>query len=80
MKLGFLSGAAAALTLFAVVPASAGVEFGAPDFPNYLSRIGVVSCDWQYESYFRACPEPRTPPKPIEPPGKTKSKTVNKSK
>jgi hypothetical protein len=74
MKLGYLPGAAVAFTLFAIVPAAAGVEFGAPDFPNYLSRPGLVSCDWQYESYFRACPEPQTPPKVVEAPGKTKGK------
>jgi len=73
MKLGLLLGAAATFTLCAIVPVSAGVEFGAPDFPNYMSRIGAVSCDWQYDSYFRACPDPRTPPKPVEP-GKLKAK------
>lgn len=79
MKLGFLLGAAAMFTL-TVVPASAGVEFGAPDFPNYLSRIGAVSCDWQYESYWRACPDPQTPPKLVEKPIKTKSKAASKTK
>lgn len=79
MKLGFLLGAAAMFTLTAV-PASAGVEFGAPDFPNYLSRIGAVSCDWQYESYWRACPDPQMPPRPIEKAVKTKSKAASKTK
>jgi hypothetical protein len=41
-----------------------GVEFGAPDFPNYLSRTGAVGCDWIYDNYFRACPTPVLPPKP----------------
>jgi len=80
MKLAFFSGTAAAVLLLAPVSAFAGVEFGAPDFPNYLSRIGAVSCDWQYESYFRACPQPQLPPKPVEPPGKTGSKGAAKTK
>lgn len=79
MKLGFLLGAATVFTLSAIVPTSAGVEFGAPDFPNYLSRVGAVSCDWQYENYWRACPDPETPPKVVEKPGK-KSKAANKTK
>jgi hypothetical protein len=75
MKSGVLLGLAAALTLSTIVPAAAEVEFGAPDFPNYLSRIGAVSCDWQYDSNFRACPTPQTPPKAAEEPAKKASKS-----
>jgi hypothetical protein len=46
-----------------------------------MSRIGLVSCDWQYPSYYRACPDPRTPPKPVEKAGdKVKSKSAGKAK
>jgi hypothetical protein len=67
---------AGALFAASVVPAAA-VEFGAPDFPNYMSRIGAVSCDWQYDSNYRACPDPQTPPKPVE---SAKEKAKGKSK
>jgi hypothetical protein len=82
MKLGFLLGVAAISTLFAAVPASAGVEFGEPDFPNYMymARVGLVTCDWQYASYYRACPEPQMPPKPAAAADKKKSKITSKTK
>ena len=57
MKLAWMFGAAAALSIAAVGAAQAGVEFGRPDFSNGLSRPGLVTCDWSYESYFRACPD-----------------------
>ena len=49
----------------AFAPAAA-VEFGAPDYSNYLSRPGLVTCDWQYPSYWHACPTPDIPPKPAK--------------
>jgi len=52
-----------------------GVEFGRPDFSNGLSRPGLVSCDWSYESYFRACPTPQLPPKPAPASAKSKQKS-----
>ncbi len=64
MKFGLILGAAALLTVSSASAAFAYTDFGAPDFPNYMSRIGAVSCDWQYPNYFRACPNPETPPKP----------------
>ncbi len=75
MKLAWLSGAAAALSMAAVGAAPAGVEFGRPDFTNGLSRPGLVSCDWSYESYFRACPTPQLPPKPAPASAKSKQKS-----
>jgi hypothetical protein len=54
------------LALFGLGVASpaAAVEFGAPDYSNYMSRPGLVTCDWRYPSYWRACPYPDIPPKP----------------
>jgi len=74
MKLAWTSGAAAALSIVAVAGAYAGVEFGRPDFTSGLSRPGLASCDWNYESYFRACPTPQLPPKPASP-AKSKPKS-----
>ena len=59
MKLAWMFGAVAALSMAAVGAASAGVEFGRPDFSNGLSRPGLVCCNWSYDSYFRACPTPQ---------------------
>ena len=69
-----------AATVIALASASAtqAVEFGKPDYSNYMSRPGLVSCDWQYESYTRACPTPEEPPKvqaPVKSAGKSKVKT-----
>jgi hypothetical protein len=60
MKLGLLIAASAALSLSAAATAWAGpypftVEWGQPDFPNYLSPPGPVSCDWTSNAYFRQC-------------------------
>jgi hypothetical protein len=53
------------------------LEFGAPDFANYLSPPGPVSCDWTTNAYFRACPtlaatpaEAAPAPAPAKPKGK----------
>jgi hypothetical protein len=46
----------AALSPFATRPAAAGVEFGKPEFPNYLSLWGHGTCDWWTSAYLRACP------------------------
>jgi hypothetical protein len=64
MKSRIWLGAALALFGAGATHPAAAVEFGAPDFPNYLSRPGVVTCDWNYPSYWRACPTPDIPPKP----------------
>ena len=74
MKLAWMFGAVAALSMAAVGGAQAGVEFGRPDFSNGLSRPGLVSCDWSYESYFRACPTRQLSPKPAPEPAKSKQK------
>ena len=58
--------AGAAISIAVVPPAAAGVEFGAPNFSNYLTPPGPVSCDWPNEAYFRACPRPDKPPKAAE--------------
>jgi len=72
MRVGLAFGAAAAISISMVGPAPAGfqssVQFGRPDYSNYLSRPGVVTCDWPYQNYFRACPTPHPPPKPAEVP------------
>lgn len=75
MKLAWTLGAVAALSTATIGAAQAGVEFGRPDFSNGLSRPGLVSCDWSYESYFRACPTPQLPPKPAPASAKTKQKS-----
>ena len=57
--------------------AAFAIEFGRPDFSNYMSRPGLVTCDWQYDSYTRACPTPEEPPKvqaPAKAAGKAKAK------
>jgi hypothetical protein len=67
MRFGLLIGAAAAVAASAAGPASvglAGIQFGAPDYSNYLSRPGIVTCDWIYQNYFRARPAPHLPPTP----------------
>jgi hypothetical protein len=75
MQLVWMFGALAALSIAAAGAAQAGVEFGRPDFSNGLSRPGLVTCDWSYESYFRACPTPQLPPKPAKAAGKDKPKS-----
>ncbi len=69
MRLGLAFGAAAALSILTVAPAPAGFQstfqFGSPDYSNYLSRPGAVSCgNFAYQNYFRACPTTHPPPKP----------------
>ncbi|MFY9968021.1 MAG: hypothetical protein WBQ45_03730 [Roseiarcus sp.] len=68
MKAGLLIVAVGAALASATGPSHAGlaggIQFGAPDYSNYLSRPGVVTCDWKYPNYFRACPTPQLPPKP----------------
>jgi hypothetical protein len=70
-----MSGAVATLSIAALGAAHAGGEFGRPDFSNGLSRPGLVSCDWSYESYYRACPTLQLPPKPAPTPAKSKQKS-----
>jgi len=66
MRLGLAIGLTCAISLSSVSVAFAGVEFGAPDFSNFLSRPGAVSCDSDYANYFTACPTPDLPPKPVK--------------
>ena len=47
---------AAALWLVGALGASAGVEFGKPDFPNYLSPPGYGTCDFWRSAWLHACP------------------------
>ncbi len=68
MRLALAVGAAATLLVATVGESLANVQFGRPDFSNFLSRPQTVTCDWQYENYFRACPTPHPPPKPEQPP------------
>ena len=63
MRLILAIGVVAALSLSSVATAMAGVEFGALDYGNGLSRPGVVSCDWDWGNWVRACPTPDLPPK-----------------
>ena len=65
--------AAAAILVGTAAESSATVQFGRPDYSNYLSRPKTVACDWQYPNYLRACPTPHPPPKPAEPSATTKS-------
>lgn len=75
MKLGLLIAASAVLSVSAVATASAGVEWGQPDFPNYLSAPGNVFCDWTTTAYIRACPTPQEVPAEAAPaPTKAKHK------
>ena len=57
------TGLAALVILLAMPVVSQAVEFGKPDNFNYMSRPGLVTCDWRYDSYARACPTPEEPPK-----------------
>ena len=75
MKRAGMVWAIAALSIATAGGARAGVEFGRPDFSDGLSRPGLVTCDWSYESYFRACPTPQLPPKPPKAAAKGKSKS-----
>jgi hypothetical protein len=58
--------AAAALLLAATPPAAAHVEFGRPDYSNYLAPYGWGTCDWWTAAWLHACPgvlaEPAAPP------------------
>lgn len=47
---------AAALWLAAAPPASAYVEFGRPDYSNYLAPYGLGTCDWWTSAWLHACP------------------------
>ena len=67
MMFRLVTGAIFGLSCFTSSAAFAEVDFGTPDFPNYISRPGAVSCDWTYDNYFRACPTPVLPPKPQKP-------------
>ena len=56
MRSASLIMAAAALWLATVPPASAYVEFGRPDYSNYLAPYGHGTCDWWTSAWLRACP------------------------
>ena len=74
MKLALVIGSAVGLTWLSAGAALAEVDFGTPDFPNYISRPAAVSCDWSYDNYFRACPTPVLPPKAPKPTKSSDSK------
>jgi len=48
--------AAGALWLAAASTASAYVEFGRPDYSNYLAPYGWGTCDWWTSAWLHACP------------------------
>ena len=56
MRSASLIAAASLLWLAAVPPASAYVEFGRPDYSNYLAPYGHGTCDWWTSAWLRACP------------------------
>jgi len=56
MRSASLIAAASLLWLAAAPPASAYVEFGRPDYSNYLAPYGHGTCDWWTEAWLRACP------------------------
>jgi hypothetical protein len=56
MRSACLIAAASLLWLAAAPPASAYVEFGRPDYSNYLAPYGLGTCDWWTEAWVRACP------------------------
>lgn len=63
MKLISLITAVSALSIVGVSSAAAYVEFGEPDFPNYLSPPTVRgTCDWWTGAWMRACPVPTVAP------------------
>jgi hypothetical protein len=47
---------ASLLWLAAAPPASAYVEFGRPDYSNYLAPYGWGTCDWWTAAWLHACP------------------------
>ncbi len=73
MRITFSALAIGAMALFAAAPASAYVEFGRPDFPNYLSPPGPGTCDFWRSAWLHACPTaiivappPETPVVPVK--------------
>jgi hypothetical protein len=56
MKSASLIAAATLLWLATAPPASAYVEFGRPEYPNYLAPYGLGTCDWWTSAWLRACP------------------------
>jgi hypothetical protein len=47
---------ASLLWVAAASPASAYVEFGRPDYYNYLAPYGWGTCDWWTSAWLHACP------------------------
>ena len=64
MKLGACTAVIALALASSAGNAFAWVDMGVADFGNGLSRPGLVTCDWSYDSYIRSCPIPILPPKP----------------
>jgi hypothetical protein len=56
MRSASLIAAASLLWLAAVPPASAHIEFGRPDYPNYIAPYGWGTCDWWTAAWLHACP------------------------
>jgi hypothetical protein len=68
VKLISLIAAVSALSMVGVGSAAAYVEFGEPDFPNYLSVPGARgTCDWWTGAWMRACPVPTMAPVVVAP-------------
>jgi hypothetical protein len=58
---------AGALWLAGACGASAYVEFGKPDFPNYLAPYGHGTCDWWTSAWLHACPGVLAAPAAVAP-------------
>jgi hypothetical protein len=56
MRTASVIAAASLLWLAAAPPASAYVEFGRPDYSNYLAPYGHGTCDWWTSAWLHACP------------------------
>jgi hypothetical protein len=68
MRLVSLVAALSTLSMLGGTAVQAYVEFGEPDFPNYLSVPGVRgTCDWWTGAWMRACPVPTVAPVVVAP-------------
>lgn len=56
MKSASVIAAASLLWLAVTAPASAYVEFGRPDYSNYIAPYGWGTCDWWTSAWLHACP------------------------
>lgn len=56
MRSASVIAAVSLLWLATAPPASAYVEFGRPDYSNYLAPYGHGTCDWWTAAWLHACP------------------------